>query len=209
MQESYFEGYEIRGRTPTPARRRIRPGADRTGQKFGRLTVEKMLGMSDATNRAWGCVCDCGRRIIVNARCLIKNQVRSCGCINAERCGGRNKLPYGHASRNELLASYKKSASSRGHEWALSNEQFFALVTSNCGYCGTPPDTLRKPNKQVNGEFWYSGIDRIDNAVGYLPGNTISCCWNCNRAKGKLSHAEFLSWIGRLSAFQYGAQGAQ
>lgn len=202
METNLFDGYEIRGRVPVPARRALRPGADKTGKVYGRLTVEKMLGMSDATNRAWGCVCECGTRLIVNARCLAKGQVRSCGCINSDACGGRNKLPFGHASRNELLASYKKSAASRGHTWALADPDFFALVSSPCHYCGTPPDSFRKPNKQVNGGFWYSGVDRKDNGRGYEPGNVVSCCWTCNRAKGKLTYAKFTSWIEKLTAFR-------
>lgn len=207
MQPVLFEGYEIRGRIPTPARRRISARADRVGQVFGRLTVEKDLGMSDLGNRAWGCVCQCGNRLIVNARCLRKGQVRSCGCINSDTCGGRNKLPYGHASRNELLGSYKKSAYSRGHVWGLSADEFFALVSAPCSYCGAPPDTVRRPNKGVHGEFLYSGIDRIDNTCGYVPGNVASCCWTCNRAKGKLAHAEFSAWLGRVAAF-HGQKGA-
>ena len=201
MQADLYEGYQIRGRVPTPARRRLRPGADKVGKVYGRLTVEKMLGMSDAANRAWGCVCECGTRLIVNARCLAKGQVRSCGCINSDTCGGRNKLPFGHASRNELLASYRKSANSRGHFWGLADSLFFSLVSSPCHYCGIQPDSLRKPNKQVNGGFWYSGVDRMDNAKGYVPDNVVSCCWTCNRAKGKLTYAEFKSWIRRISAF--------
>lgn len=210
MPYQLFEGYEIRGRTPTPAQRRIRPGADLTGQKFSRLTVEKVLGMSDTTNRAWGCLCECGCRLVVNARCLTKGQVQSCGCLNSEVRGKRgapNKLPYGHASRNELLGSYKKSASSRGHVFDLPPEIFFQLVSADCAYCGGPPDLVRKPNKHVNGEFVYTGIDRVENAKGYIPGNVVSCCWVCNRAKGGMTSAQFSSWLDRAAAFRSGANG--
>lgn len=202
MSPKLFEGYEIRGRVPTPARRLPYKKADRLGQVFGRLTVERHLGMSDASNRAWGCRCECGRRLVVNARCLLKGQVRSCGCLNSDACGGRNKLPYGHASRNELLASYRKSAASRGHVFDLPEDVFFALVSADCTYCGGAPDTVRKPNKQVNGEFVYSGVDRVENDKGYIAENVVSCCWVCNRAKGRLSSAEFSAWLDRICAFR-------
>lgn len=205
MSYQLHEGYEIRGRTPRPAQRKIRAGADLTGRKFSRLTVEKVLGMSDTTNRAWGCVCECGCRLIVNARCLIKAQVRSCGCLNSEVTGKRgapNKLPFGHASRNELLASYRKSARSRGHGFDLSPDAFFELVSSNCTYCGSPPNLFRKPNVSVNGGFTYSGVDRVENDRGYVAGNVVSCCWVCNRAKGQMTTAEFMEWIDRISTFR-------
>lgn len=205
MSYPLFEGYELRGRVPVPAQRKARPGADLTGKKFTRLTVEKMLGMSDVANRAWGCRCECGVRLVVNARCLTKSQVRSCGCLNSEVRGQRgapNKLPYGHASRNELFASYKKSATSRGHEFELSLDAFVALVSANCTYCGSPPDLVRRPNKGVNGEFVYTGIDRVQNDIGYVAGNVVSCCWVCNRAKGPMTVAEFARWLDRAASFR-------
>jgi 5-methylcytosine-specific restriction endonuclease McrA len=115
---------------------------------------------------------------------------------------GANKLPHGHASRNELLASYKKSAKERGIAWNLEKSEFFELVSGNCAYCGSPPDLVRKPNKQVNGGFVYSGIDRVDNNIGYEADNVVSCCWNCNRAKGVMDLPLFLEWIDRLSSYQ-------
>jgi hypothetical protein len=139
-------------------------------------------------------------------------------CLQAEtrsKYPGCNKLPYGHASRNELLASYKKSARERGIEWGIDDNDFFVIVSSNCVYCGSQPCTVRKPNKGVNGEFVYSGIDRIDNAQGYIPGNIVACCWNCNRAKGTLGLHAFLVWCDKLSThaaarsarFEHGESG--
>ncbi|HUT90114.1 MAG TPA: hypothetical protein VMY37_11495 [Thermoguttaceae bacterium] len=106
------------------------------------------------------------------------------------------------ASRNELLASYKKSATKRGHYWMLSGDEFVELVAGNCYYCGTAPAQVRKPNAQVNGPFVYNGIDRIDGRSGYAIDNCVSCCWVCNRAKGALASHEFEAWISRLVAFQ-------
>lgn len=30
----------------------------------------------------------------------------------------------------------------------------------------------------------YNGVDRKDNAKGYVTGNCLPCCWPCNYAKG-------------------------
>jgi 5-methylcytosine-specific restriction endonuclease McrA len=181
---------------------------------FGRLTVNEELGLAGKGYRWWGCSCACGERVAVRSRELDRGHTQSCGCLFREsRTGGHNRLPYGHASRNELLASYRKSARDRGLSWDLSNAEFFALVTSNCRYCGTPPNSVRKPNAGVNGEFFYTGVDRVENTLGYIPDNVVSCCWDCNRAKGMMTIAAFESWLDRIVAaraarFEHGESGA-
>lgn len=204
----FINGYEVRGLVPRPGRKKLARTADYTGQKFGRLSVIEDMGVLDSGNRAWGCICDCGRKVCIPSRGLRNRTTNSCGCINSDASGGRNKLPEGHASRNELLASYRKSATSRGHVFDLPPEVFFELVSANCVYCGGPPDTVRKPNKNVNGGFIYTGVDRVENDKGYLVDNVVSCCWVCNRAKGQLSGAQFSAWLDRVCAFRAGAKGA-
>lgn len=202
--ETRYKGYRFRSMPlPMDTFRPARKG--RHGERYGRLAAETDLGPAGNGYRWWGCVCDCGTKVAVRSRELDKGHTKSCGCLHRESAslrGGRNRLPVGHASRNELLASYKKSARERGFEWAVTDEEFFLLVSSRCVYCGTPPDSVRKPNAGVNGAFLYSGIDRQDNAVGYISGNVVSCCWNCNRAKGTLGIHEFLSWCRRLAAVE-------
>lgn len=219
-----IKGYEYNGEPPRTPRKRVSERANLTGRRIGRLLVIEDLGVAgDSGFRLWGCICDCGKKKAIRSRELLKNDARSCGCLQAEMratYGGRaasNKLPYGHASRNELLSSYKKSARDRNIEWHLSDEEFFEIVSSPCAYCGTPPDSIRKPNKGVNGEFTYSGVDRVDNGRGYFPDNVVSCCWNCNRAKGMMKKKDFLAWVDRLSRntaarsarFEFGESGAR
>ncbi len=70
------------------------------------------------------------------------------------------------------MASAKQAAKKRGYSWALSKEQFEALINKPCYYCdGATP---------VTG----SGIDRLDNLQGYFLENCVSCCRECNRLKG-------------------------
>lgn len=183
------------------------------GKTFGRLFVESFLGMTGDGYRWYGCACVCGVKCAVRSRELIRGHTKSCGCLQLEtvrESAGKNKKPFGHASRNELLSSYIKSARDRSIEWAIEPEQFFSIVSSDCAYCGIRPDSYRKPNTQVNGGFWYSGIDRIDNSRGYVQGNIIACCWTCNRAKATMTLNEFASWMKRLvknfdrSRFEFG-----
>lgn len=56
---------------------------DKTGQKFGRLTV-----IERAENKglkvAWLCKCDCGNTCVVQAHVLKSGGTKSCGCLKAE-----------------------------------------------------------------------------------------------------------------------------
>lgn len=175
--------------------------SDKTGQVFGRLTAVESLGVAARGNRWWGCECSCGEKVVVNSRDLRREHASSCGCLNREKRklrGGQNRLRFGEASSNELLYTYIKSAQGRGHSWELSRDDFLRIVIDECHYCGVRQDRIRKPNKGVNGEFRYTGIDRINNNLGYTVTNVTACCWDCNRAKGTLTIAEFTRWIERL-----------
>jgi hypothetical protein len=75
-----------------------------------------------------------------------------------------------------------------------------------CVYCGKEPANLFRRKFQVDGkyryvpemDFHYSGIDRVDSAKGYIHGNLVPCCWECNRIKRAMSLEDFLGLIGRI-----------
>lgn len=209
-----YKGYRFKSETlPAQPEKAMSQRADLTGSRFGRLQIVECLGLAGAGYRWWGCLCDCGVRVAVRSRELKRGHTQSCGCLNREMAsarGGLNALAYGKASANELLGSYKKSARDRHFEWHLSDTQFFKLVTSDCSYCGVKPNKFRKPNKGVNGGFWYTGVDRLNSRQGYEVDNCTACCWDCNRAKGILSVESFREWISRLTKFQmaHGQSGA-
>lgn len=98
---------------------------------------------------------------------------------------------------NLLLRNYRNAANRRGLEFSLTYEQFEDLVQRNCFYCGVRPQTILKA-KWLDGTFTYNGIDRLDNARGYVEGNVAACCGTCNRAKRTMSVDEFLSWVDRV-----------
>lgn len=95
------------------------------------------------------------------------------------------------AHRNLVLDGYRRDARRHEREWSLSDQDFDDLVASDCFYCGLPPSNQRK-------SFTYSGIDRANNNLGYIPGNVIPCCETCNYAKRAMSQDEFFNWIERV-----------
>lgn len=63
-------------------------GEDLTGQRFGRLVVEKKVLLdkkkSNGVVSGWLCKCDCGSEIIKTSKELKLDGVQSCGCLLSE-----------------------------------------------------------------------------------------------------------------------------
>jgi len=58
---------------------------DLTGQKFGRLTAIKIIGLDKIKrNKVWLCQCECGNTAQVKAVFLGNGTTKSCGCLSKE-----------------------------------------------------------------------------------------------------------------------------
>lgn len=56
---------------------------DLRGQKFARLTVVEFAGQ-----KRWKCICECGRKTLVDTRCLRSGNTKSCGCLRKDNKRG-------------------------------------------------------------------------------------------------------------------------
>ncbi len=92
---------------------------------------------------------------------------------------GKNGKPKKQTSLESLYKSYEGGAKRRGIPFRLTLVEFKAYISRPCTYCNSDSHKI--------------GIDRIDNSIGYLSSNCVSCCWNCNRMKGTLTYTEFVS----------------
>lgn len=105
-----------------------------------------------------------------------------------------------------MLGRYKRSARLRNVEWRLTRNEFESLVTKECAYCGAEPRTRRfsvwihKEGRSENCETKerVNGIDRVDNAIGYTPSNSVACCKRCNAMKSDMGLSEFMEHIARI-----------
>lgn len=88
---------------------------------------------------------------------------------------------------SQLVKNIQSHAARRGLNIELDQIEIFDLIHAPCYYCGL----------EVNFPHSRNGIDRVDNNIGYLKNNVISCCWVCNRAKGSMSVDEFDTWTIR------------
>jgi len=99
---------------------------------------------------------------------------------------------YMRGSFGRLYSRCKTDAKERGKEFRISKKEYEIMAKSNCHYCGMSP----QPNAAG---VAVNGIDRLDNESGYLPLNTVPCCWDCNRSKGELTHEEFVAHCRRVA----------
>lgn len=154
------------------------------GTTFGKLTVISFSHVECKNNSSaswFNCKCECGNELKVRGTCLSsKGQV---GCTQCKR------IEKGEAAFNKVIYNYKKGAKERGLDFKLEKEEIRRLCRLPCHYCGSLPSSTSR-TKERNGDFIYNGIDRINNNLGYLTNNVISCCRDCNRIKGTLKVEE-------------------
>lgn len=72
-------------------------GLDVKGQKFTKLTVMSLSDKSHYQADYWNCLCDCGNKVVLLTRQLIKGNVKSCGCLLKESIAkvGKNNIKHG------------------------------------------------------------------------------------------------------------------
>ena len=176
------------------------------GLSFNYLQVQSLAPsrqFGKTKKRFWNCICKCGNETQVPTHALVSNKIKSCGCLRNETNKinsqtTKEKRMKDTATLNIVISNYKSSASTRNLEFDLTIEELTKLFNSNCHYCGAPPSNVQKNRGR---EYIYSGIDRVDNSLGYFPQNVVPCCKTCNKAKGTQSYEDFKKWINNLTIF--------
>jgi hypothetical protein len=171
-----------------------KPRKDLIGEKFGRLTVVEKTDRVFHGNVVWKCVCDCGTTRYVPTTSLQTGNTQSCGCLTKDNQRSAVALPSGQAAFNRLWKTYFDNSKKLSREFSLSKEEFRALTSSDCYYCGAKPTQVTH-EAHFNGVYPHNGIDRIDSSKGYTAENTVACCKTCNIAKHTMSQTEFRDWI--------------
>lgn len=154
------------------------------GKTFSRWTA---LSVGDRGKKpTLLCECKCGTKRLVRTASLKNGDSQSCGCLQREIVSYTNyqRLPESQAAFRELFRNYKRMAEKRNLTFLLSEEEFFNLTTKNCYYCSCIPKNVKK---RTTGDYVYSGIDRVNNNIGYELYNCVSCCIECNVKKGDIT----------------------
>ena len=167
---------------------------DRIGKRFGQLVVV------DRNRMWWTCKCDCGRIERIHQSSLDhyaeSDYVACCKSCKLERTIS--------AIRQRIYNAKQEDATKRGLPFSLTINQFCKIVEQSCTYCGVPPRASDAHCKQQWYKKWRdkhttNGIDRINNAIGYIDGNCVPCCKRCNVAKHTKSAREFVALVSKIS----------
>ncbi len=123
-------------------------------------------------------------------------EIRSNGSEKDTRCKECEAIrsAMGRRTNRTKFSTARGSAKRRGVEWTLTLEQYVALRQNACHYCGFPlPEA--------------GGLDRIEGEKGYVLGNVIPCCTQCNIARGANFTVEEMLVIGEAIARVKAARG--
>lgn len=152
------------------------------GQRFGRLTPIKRIGIDNNRNATWLCQCDCGNEKIINGSNLRRGNTKSCGCL----CGNsRNNLRHGHNMVGKTSKTYT-TWQSMIQRCSNKNHKHYK------NYGGRGIIVCDRWNPQKGGLFInfledmgeipkHKEIDRINNNLGY-------CKENCKISTRKEQH---------------------
>lgn len=154
------------------------------GDVFGSLTVTRLIPGRKNAHPLAECRCACGSYRVPRQSNLRRGRAFSCkSCALKSSWTNRARVEDGERFLLAKETEYRSNSRQKDRSFGLTRLQFRALFLGSCRYCGISPSR---------------GIDRIDSAIGYSTGNTVSCCSACNYAKRMMSHDQFLLLVARI-----------
>lgn len=155
------------------------------GNKINNLTVVKKIRRLRRSTFEYECLCECGEVVIAqsNGNRLSKKSCRN--CIVFAPSWRKGKLNAVVDKFSTLRHRYKKGAHDRGYLFELNREEFEKIIQEPCYYCDSHLQSKQMYNNREM--VYYTGIDRVDNSLGYNVNNCVACCKICNNLKKAVS----------------------
>lgn len=190
------------------------PFVDLKGKKFGNLTVVEFLpeGVEGKSGRFWRCICGCGNEAKVIYHNLVSGQVKSCGCLSANRPKDLTGKKFGLLTVIKPAAERKHASVTWlcqcdcGNEATVTSNSLTRGKTKSCGCLRSPisdlsgkkfgrltaikhlPDAGK--DKKSNNTYWHCicecGNEVIVASVGLCRGSAKSC--GCLRSEMAVEH---------------------
>jgi hypothetical protein len=161
------------------AKPRRMSAVDRTGKRYGRLTVLSRFDNLETPNgpvTRWLCRCDCGTETVVRGPGLAKAEkgkggTKSCGCLNREK-----PIKHGMAA-SPLYRTWnsmvQRCTNPNNTHYASYGERGIGVCDRWRDFANFYADMGDQPKGMT--------IDRTDNNRGYEPGN---CRWVTRKVQG-------------------------
>ena len=179
------------------------------GRPYGDLVALNRQPNNRHGGAMYECRCKCGTVWTTYGSQISCGHTTQCGKCgrkpHLDRLHAAMRLEPGKSARHATFLQTKRSAVVRGIKWSLTEDEFHVFGQQPCHYCGDVLSNCKKGNYGIYGEYRYNGIDRVEPTKGYEPGNMVTCCWRCNRAKCTMSVAEFMLWAKRIHAHSAGS----
>src|SRR5690554_5249310 len=148
---------------------------NRAGERYGRLVVQRLVGVGKNWVGIWECKCDCGNVVRVQSNNLISGNTKSCGCLNLDAIMARNTkhgLSGGHGNYTKLYRT-----------WLNMRRRCLSKKAADYKYYGGRGITICSAwDDYAAFHSWATGngyadnltLERLDNDGDYCPKN---CCW--------------------------------
>jgi hypothetical protein len=137
----------------------------------------------------------CGKEITETTKGYRTESVQRCETcyiklqeIEETRRGERHRN-YKQERKANMLVHYReyiRSAALRNKQFELTIDDFSELVNSRCEYCDYYDETE------------VVGIDRVNNGCGYIRGNVVPCCAECNVMKNDTNVDDFVARVSKI-----------
>lgn len=168
---------------------------DRTGQKFGHLTVLKFSHSQKRKNRTttktfWKCICECGKIKIVCSSDLVTGNTTSCGCL---KC-----IKHRHALKNKRTRTYVTWQSIKSRCFNEKDTAYEHYGGRGITICERWLD-FRNFLEDMSVRPEDTTIDRIDPDGNYEPNN---CRWASKKIQGiNKGSTRFFKINGKTKSF--------
>lgn len=116
----------------------------------------------------WRCHCSCGSDILLVGRDLKSGHTQSCGCLQRELVGNRSRT-HGESRKKSVLYATWKNMIRRCTNPHTPGWGYYGGRGTVCDRWRHSFENFRDDIGPHPGDGW--SIDRIDNNLGYFPGN--------------------------------------
>lgn len=166
---------------------------DLTNKEFGNWLVISYVHTKNK-QPFWNCLCrSCNKIFLVGSNSL-RNKSKS--CLKCRKTAEKEilKNPEDVIYR-QIFARYRNEALRRKLPFKITYETAVKFFKSDCFYCNNGPISYSTYLKHTT---YYMGIDRVDNAKGYVNNNIVPCCKPCNNKKFAVTKSQIATLYSLL-----------